>query len=251
MGFNFLPGLRPCLGKVDKPVDCPPLVLKRATARHAESLIRGWILSLKRNPRTTHLDDHYWGAYYWSEREYQWALVSHMKKYAWREGFGSARSVHAEGSWERPKHIRRADWKVRKRSDIVIVNHQALLRWWKSGPSSVRDFPMEVAVEMKITWGAGKDVRKLIRADIHKLSSILKSGATKAAYLVWLDSIRTNGPRKGGPFFSPREIQELRQGSGVKIFHWPDGDEPILGTGGTAQNRDWIKHARIGLYPPR
>jgi hypothetical protein len=226
-------------------------VLKRATQRGVESLIRGWLLSLKRQPRTTHLDDHYWGAYYWSEREYQWALLAHMKEYAWRVGFGSEWSVHAEGSWERPKHARKSTWKAKKRSDIVIVNHREFLRWWKAGRASERDFPVEVAIEMKITWSAGKETRRLIEADIHKLQRVLDDGATKTAYLVWLDSIRGNGPRKARAFFSPREILEMRRGTGVKIFHWPDGEEPVIGAGGTAENRSWIRHAPIGLYPPR
>ena len=207
-------------------------MLKRATELGVESLIRGWLLSLKRNPRTTHLDDHNWGAYYWNERDYQWALLAHMKdtlgaKASARSGAFTPR-VRGSG----PRYARKSAWSAKKRSDIVIVNHRDFLRWWKAGRVSVRDFPVEVAIEMKISWGASEETRSLIQADISKLGRILRDRATKSAYLVWLDSIRGNGSRKGRTFFSPQEIQEMRRGTGLKIFHWPDGDDPILGTGG-------------------
>lgn len=227
-------------------------MLNRKVQRGVERLIRGWLLELRRHPRTTHLDPEYGRRYFWNERDYQWSLLSHMKRHAWTVGLGSKWSVHAEGTWDRPRYARKAKWKVQKRSDIVVVNHAALLRWVRNDFPGVRHtFRMEAAIELKKTYGHSTAVRRLVQADVRKLDWIVRNDDAKVGYLVWLDDLRTNRDGSGSPFFSPEEIMEMRRGTRVRVFHWPDSQFRVVTRDEVTAVRKEIRAARIGLYPTR
>lgn len=211
---------------------------KRELQRHVDTLINGWILKLRKSPYSTHLDDDYWGAYFWNEREYQWSLFSHMREYAGRERLGSKWAVHAEGSIERPRYARGG----RKRHDIVVINHSGLRRWWKRGRSTESDYPIEVAIEFKRTWNGSRSTERAIKSDIKKLDGAVTSGSVKVGYLVWFDQIRSNGPKEGLPFFSQDKVQQLRANTRARVVHWPDGNIPIA-------SRQDIRDSKPGFYP--
>ena len=216
---------------------------KREIQKALDTLINGWILKLRKQPLTTHLDDTHWGTYYWNEREFQWALFSHIRYYAWREGFGSEFAVHAEVPIDRPRYSRKK-W---NRLDIAIIDHAAYRRWRKEKGGYgkfIETHGFEAAIEFKLTWDHGDSTRTLVKDDILKLDHVVRDGIAKCGYLVWFDQVGSNGPRKDLPFFSCEEVQELRANRLARIVHWPDGEVPVC-------EREDIKKAKPGFYPER
>ena len=217
-----------------------------------ETLLRGWIRQLRDHPSETHLDWQYWNAYYWNERDYQWALLQYMRKNFRSAGFGSPWWIHAEGTWSRPKGAHKKHWKVRKRSDIVVVDHSRLRASIRSASGDPRTVQLEAAIELKLTWAAGKTTETLIKHDLKKLNDIVRSGQAKAGYLVWLEGLRGNGERRGFPYFSREDVASLRSGlRGVRVLHWPEPQQALIWEGDDAIFRKGIRAAKIGTYPPR
>lgn len=161
-----------------------------------------------------------------------------MKRYAGREHIGSPWAIHAEGSIERQKYQRG----YRKRNDIVIVDHNGFRRWWKRGRQGDQDYPLECAIEFKLTYGHSRETRRAIEYDIRKLDLAVRAEDTKLGYLVWFDGIHSNGPEKGLPFFPSDEVQQLRVGKRAIVVHWPNGDTPI-------RSRQDIQFSKPGFYP--
>jgi len=188
---------------------------------------------LKEYRKHSHLDEKYGGAYYWNERDIQWALYSHLRERAVQRSIGSKWSVHAEGRVERPKYARKNKWPGTRRADIVIINHDAFKRAWRDGA----DFPpYEMMIEIKMVWpGWGpKFYRNSIKRDIEKLESCLSSGITKEAIFILLDGLDRNGI----PYYNEKDLQDLKKNSNLIIYHWPDSKKPV----------DYVKDADFRRY---
>lgn len=176
----------------------------------------------------SHLDPVYAGAYYWNEREIQWALMSHLRDRMFSYSFGSPWWVHAEGSIVRPWFARRKEWPAPRRADVVLIDHSASRRWYKNFHEG-RDtyYPRyEAMIELKLFWsGQGPAyIKPFLEADTRKLRGCLKDGAAKEAYQIVLDGL----DRKRVPYLRGRYLERLKRGTKLQIFHWPDSEKPIL-----------------------
>lgn len=188
--------------------------------------------SLRSEPRRTHIDRRFGGAYYWNEREFQWALCSHMKRLSQSHGLGSPWTVHAEGSV--PRKPKWARWGARRRADIVVIDHAEFLRWWRRERDE--EPPYVAMIEVKVLWPSYGPKLYLsgIRHDLGKLRDCLIDGLTENAYLVIIDGV----DRQRVPYHSREQLRRMSRRWGVNIFHWPDGDAPI----------ENIRKSTIGLY---
>lgn len=201
------------------------LVAKSYRAQAVESLINGFLLDLRRNWKQSQLNWPGGLAYYWNEREFQWALLQRMKTYAGPQGLGSDRWVRAEGSMPPPRWSKGAGT---LRSDIVVIDHSEYRRYLSDLGEGREDdnFPeYESMIELKVVWTSTGPAfyREAFEGDVTKLHKALRDSISRSAYFVILDNLDRNRV----PYFTPDELSKLKRGTKVGIFHWPDGTEPV------------------------
>jgi len=188
-----------------------------------ESCIRHFLNEYRRN---SHLDEKYGGAYFWNERDIQWALVSHLRERSKSRSIGSKWCIHAEGSIDRPRYVRTERWPTTRRADIVIINHNG----FKRAIRDQTDFPpYEAMIEIKLIWpGVGRSNSEWgIKEDINKLEACLAGGLTKNAFFILLDSIGSQGERYDIPYYQEEDFNRMKTNSRLVIYHWPDYKKPI------------------------
>jgi len=189
------------------------------------------------------------GAYYWSERDVQCELFNELRKRF--EEIGKENWVHAEGYIETPRKVK---GEKSKHPDIVVINLEKYLRWHskrgeeivdkksKNGKKDEEDrFPAyEAVIEVEWMWrGLLKNgiwrwdgsklrrTRKDVRDCLERLSDWKRNDKTIEAHLILLDSIQEKGPQKGKPYFSSKDIREIRNDyRDVYLWHWPDFEKP-------------------------
>lgn len=196
---------------------------KRQRAQVVERLILAFVRSLRRFPRRTLLNPVYRYAYYWNEREYQWALLCFMKDRALGWGLGGPWSVHAEADVARPRYAR---WDGGRRCDIGVVDHEEELRNCRLKRDGKRSpwSAYESLIEIKVVPEDPGYYREAIQRDIQKLNQLIRDNQTWSGYVLLLDSTRRED---GRPCFSPLELQAMRAGGRVGLIHWPDGAHPV------------------------
>jgi hypothetical protein len=178
---------------------------------------------IKEYARNSHLDKKYGGAYYWNERDIQWALYSHLRERMVERGIGSRWSVHAEGSIERPKYTRKEKWGTKRRADIVVIDHDGFKKAWRG---EAPDYPpYEAMIEIKVIWpGWGqKATQNWILDDVEKLTICLKKHVAKNAILILLDGLS----RKHLPYYTEKDVRAFKTHPNMTIYHWPDSEDPI------------------------
>jgi hypothetical protein len=177
---------------------------------------------LKRYRGYSHLHERYGGIYYWNERDVQWALLSNLKRSAPQVGIGSEWRVHAEGDIKRPRYVRTEGWPGTRRADIVVIDHAAFKRAWRTGANFP---PYDAMIEIKLMWPhtGRKAYAKAIEKDASKLKQCLSRKITKNAFLVLLDAVDRNGL----PYFQKEQLKELKKGSSLLVYHWPDSEVEI------------------------
>src|SRR5207245_9245950 len=108
------------------------------------------------------------GAYFWNEREVQWALFSHLRNRTVSRSIGSQWWIHAEGDIERPRYAR---WPGLRRADIVVINHSEFREWVRRQTGNPPSY--EAMIELKVLWsGYGiEGTREEIKKDIKKRSN--------------------------------------------------------------------------------
>jgi len=149
-------------------------------------------------------------------------LYSHLRERTHARSIGSKWCIHAEGSVERPKYVRKEKWPRTRRADIVVIDHDGFKKAWKSGA----DFPpYEAMIKIKLIWpGWGrKFYEKGVREEIKKVEACVATGIAKNAIFVLLDSL----DRKGIPYFNKEDLIELKKDSRLVIYHWPDSKNEI------------------------
>jgi hypothetical protein len=201
-----------------------------------ETLIKGYLLELRRNWRKSQLNWPGGLAYHWNEREFHWDLFQRMREYAGVHGLGSGNWVRAEPALPTPRWASGAG---APRADIVVVDHSAYKRYLRrlAEGGSDDDFPtFESMIELKVVWtGAGRaSNREGFKYDITKLQRALRDSITRSAYFVILDNLDRNHV----PYFDPDELRRLKRGTRVVVFHWPDGSDPV----------EDLAESRIGRY---
>jgi len=171
----------------------------------------------------SHLDKNYGGAYYWNERDIQWAFYRHLRDRTNPYSIGSEWWVHAEGTIERPRYVRKKKWKGMKRADVVFINHSDFKRWWRGDTDEYP--PYKAMIEIKLIWsGSGKaNTIQGIEKDIRKLEVCLNDGTTENAFFVLLDGL----DRGRYPYYQRDELRNLKTNPYLIIYHWPDCKNPI------------------------
>ncbi len=171
----------------------------------------------------SHLDANYGGAYYWNERDIQWALYRHLRDRTKPYSIGSEWWVHAEGMIERPRYVRKNQWRGMKRADVVFINHSDFKRWWR-GETDERP-PYKAMIEIKLIYsGMGRaNTIGSIQRDIKKLEACLNDGTAENAFLILLDGLN----RHGCPYYQREDLENLKTSTYLILYHWPDSKEPI------------------------
>jgi hypothetical protein len=217
--FNNCPNVKKVKGLTSvlvKLVENLPRRSKKALA--VEACIKHFLKDYRQN---SHLDENYGGAYYWNERDVQWALYSHLRKRTVSRSIGSEWCVHAEGSIERPKYVRTEKWPRTRRADLVVIDHNKFKKAWRNET----DFPpYEAMIEIKMIlpgWGR-TFYEDGVREDIRKLEACLKSSITRNAFFILLDAL----DRRRIPYFQD-ELAKMEKDSRLVIYHWPDSRRGI------------------------
>lgn len=171
----------------------------------------------------SHLDKNYGGAYYWNERDIQWAFYRHLRDRTHPYSIGSEWWVHAEGTIERPKYVRKKKWKGMKRADVVFINHSDFRRWWKGDTDEYPSY--KAMIEIKLIWsGSGKaNTIHGIERDIKKLEACFNDGTAENAFFVLLDGL----DRWKYPYYQGDDLKNLKTNPYLIIYHWPDSKNPV------------------------
>jgi len=179
---------------------------------------------LKEYRRNSHLDEKYGGAYYWNERDVQWALYNHLRERTVAHSIGSRWCIHAEGRVARPKYVRTEKWPRTRRADIVVIDHRRFRKAWRDEG----DFPpYEAMIEIKMVWpGWGrKFYENAVLDDLNKLEACLIKGITRNAFFILLDALN----RKRVPYFQ-EYLEGIEKNPRLVIYHWPDSGKRVEST---------------------
>jgi len=173
--------------------------------------------------KQSHIDQNYGGAYYWNERDIQWAFYRHLRDRTQPYSIGSQWWVHAEGKIERPRYVRKAQWKGMKRADVVFINHNEFKKWWRGDIDQRPAY--EAMIEIKLIYsGMGRaNTIGSIQRDIKKLEACLNDGTTENAFLILLDGLDV----RGIPYFQKEDFRDLKANKYLILYHWPDSRKPV------------------------